>query len=270
MTPEELSPLWIDTADEAARVCDRARRASWIAVDTEADSLHSYFHKLCLVQLSFDGEHALFDPLALGREGMAPVVGLLAEPSRPTLMHGADYDLRVLDRDLSARIHGLHDTQAAAQLLGEKQTGLAALVGQELGVVLDKRFQRADWGRRPLEPEYQAYAAGDTAFLHDLAARLEERLRGLGRLEWWEEECLRLEDIRWEEPEPDPRAFERVKGAKRLRGPARDRFAALHGWREGIAAERDVPTFRILRNEVLLGLAESPRRTCAPWPRSRA
>ena len=245
----------IADAAEVRAVCEAASRCSRVAIDTEADSFHSYYHKLCLIQLSFDGTHVLLDPLTLGREGLAPLVGLLADAGIVKVMHGADYDLRILDRDLSARVRGVRDTQVAAQLLGDATTGLAALSSRELGVELDKSLQRMDWSLRPLPPEALAYAANDTACLARLADRLEARLEGLGRVGWWLEECLAMEEIRWTAPTPDPLAFERVKGARRLRGEARDRFAALHAWREAVAASLDVPTFRVVRNEVLLALA---------------
>ena len=253
-----LNPIWVDDAAEVAGLCERARGAASVGVDTEADSFHSYFHKLCLIQLSFGGEHALIDPLALGRDELRPFADLLADPRVEKVLHGADYDLRVLQRDLGARVTRLADTQVAAQLLGEPQTGLAALVAKELGIELDKRYQRADWGERPLPPEYLAYAAGDTAYLEPLRARLAERLAALGRTAWWREECAALESVEWEPPQPDPLAFERIKGAGRLGGGARDRLAALHAWRERTAAGLDVPPFRVLAAESLLALAQKP------------
>lgn len=256
-----MQPRWIAEPGAVAAVCLQARRAGQVAIDTEADSFHSYHHKLCLVQLSVGGEHVLLDPLALGRDGLADLATLLGDVSVRKLLHGADYDLRVLHRDLGARVRNLRDTQIAAQLLGESATGLAALVEKELGVRLDKSLQRTDWGRRPLSAAEQAYAAADTAHLAVLHERLEARLEALGRRSWWYEECEALEEVRWVPPEPDPLAFERVKGARALRGAARDRFAALHGWREELAAEADVPPFRIVRNEVLLALAAAPPAT---------
>lgn len=247
----------ISDAAEVRELCARLARCARVALDTEADSFHSYHHKLCLIQLSFDGTNALLDPLALGRGGLAPLVDILADPAVLKLMHGADYDLRVLDRDLAARVRGVRDTQVAAQLLGETTTGLAALSLRELGIELDKSLQRMDWSVRPLPTEALAYAAADTAGLADLADRLEARLAALGRHEWWYEECRVMEEIRWSPPEPDPCAFERVKGARGLRGAARDRLAALHAWREALAASLDVPTFRIMRNELLVALAAS-------------
>jgi ribonuclease D len=173
-------------------------------------------------------------------------------------MHGADYDIRVLDRDYGARVHGLQDTQIMAQLLGEEKTGLAALLEKELGVHLDKRHQRADWGRRPLTRSQVTYAAADTAYLGALVERLRGRLEELGRWPWAVEEFQSLEQVRYSAPEPDPLAFERIKGARALRGEARDRLFSLHGWREGMAQALDVPPFKVLGNRQLMLLAEDP------------
>ena len=239
-------------------MCALAASSRSVALDTESDSLHSYYHKLCLIQLSFDDRHVVIDPLALRRESLRPLAEVLEDPGTEKIMHGADYDLRVLNRDLGVRVAKVVDTQIAAQLLGEEQTGLAALVEREADVVLDKKFQRADWGARPLTPELLAYAAGDTAYLGRLRATLAQRLATVDRLTWWQEECRALEDVRWEAPEPDPLAFDRVKGSARLKGEARDRLAALYEWREAIAAGQDVPPFKVLHAETLLALAQEP------------
>ncbi len=229
-----------------------------MALDTEADSMHSYFHKVCLIQVTADGRNVVIDPLALDPVDLDPLWKVVGDPAVPVLMHGADYDLRVLDRDYGARVRGLEDTQIMARLLGEERTGLAFLLEREAGHKLDKRFQRADWGRRPLNPEQLAYAAADTAYLDLLAGRLRGRLEDLGRWAWADEEFRRLEEVRHAPPAPDPLAFERIKGARALRGEARDRLCSLHGWREGQAQRLDVPPFKILGNRQLLTLAEEP------------
>ena len=256
MAPSPSSPSLLTQPADVARWCREAASCGAIAIDTEADSFHSYHHKLCLIQLSFDGKNVVLDPLALGRDGLAPLGELLASPDLVKIMHGADYDLRMLDRDLSFRAVALRDTQLAAQLLGEPQTGLAALLAKELGVVLDKSLQRADWSVRPLTPELLAYAAADTTHLAQLAEILGGRLDAVGRLSWWEEECRALEGIRWQAPVRDELAFERVKGSRRLRGTARDRVAALYAWREKYAADQDVAPFRVLGGDALLAIAE--------------
>jgi len=256
--PDELSPEWIDTAAGVRTAAGLCAANGRLALDTEADSMHSYFHKVCLIQVTADGRHMVIDPLALAPADLDPLWGVVGDPALPVLMHGADYDLRVLDRDYGARIRGLQDTQIMALLLGEEKTGLAALLEKELSVHLDKRHQRADWGRRPLTGSQVAYAAADTAYLGALAGLLRARLEELGRWSWAVEEFLNLEQVRYSPPAVDPLAFERLKGGRALRGAARDRLFTLHRWREGTAQALDVPPFKVLGNRQLMLLAEDP------------
>ena len=256
--PDDLRPRWIETPEGVSDAADLCVRASRFALDTEADSMHSYFHKVCLIQLTADGENMVIDPLALEPVELAPLWEVVGDPGVPVLMHGADYDIRVLDRDYGARVRGLVDTQIMAQLLGEEKTGLAALLEKELDIGLDKRYQRADWGRRPLKVAQVDYAAADTAYLEELAVRLRARLQELGRFSWAEEEFGKLESVRHNPTEPDLAAFERIKGARAFRGPQRDRIFTLHGWREGRARSQDLPPFKILGNKALIAMAQEP------------
>ncbi len=255
---EDLNPLWIDTPEDlrdAASVFSSAQR---IALDTEADSMHSYFHKVCLIQVTANAHHMVIDPLAVGPDDLALLWKVVGDPEIPVLMHGADYDIRILDRDYGVRVAGLQDSQIMAQLLGEEKTGLAALLEKELGIHLDKKFQRADWGRRPLRDDQLAYAAADTAYLGDLVDLLRHRLEDLDRWSWAEEEFQKLEMVRHNPVEPNPLAFEKLKGARSLRGDARDRLFSLYQWRDRQARSRDVPPFKILGNKSLLVMATDP------------
>ncbi len=253
---DALSPLWIDNPGAIGDLADRCRNAGVFAMDTEADSLHSYFHKVCLVQISVAGEHAVIDPLAIEAEALSPLWEVCGDSEIAVLMHGADYDIRVLDRDYEAEIHGLQDTQIMAMLLGEKKTGLASLLESNFDIALDKRHQRADWGRRPLTESMVTYAAADTAHLAALVGLLRDRLEALGRWQWAREDFTRLEGVRHKSVEREPRAFERIKGVNALRGSARDRAFTLVEWREARAQARDLPPFKILGNQPLLQMAQ--------------
>ncbi len=253
---DDLRPLWIDEPHDISNLADRCRTAGVFAMDTEADSLHSYFHKVCLVQVSVAGEHVVIDPLVIEAEALSPLWEVCGDPEITVLMHGSDYDIRVLDRDYQAEIHGLQDTQIMAMLLGEKKTGLASLLQSSFDIVLDKRHQRADWGRRPLTSSMVAYAAADTAHLESLTSILRERLEELGRWPWAQEDFRRLEGVRHQQVAPDPRAFERVKGVNALRGNARDRAFSLFEWRDAQAQARDIPPFKILGNQALVHMAQ--------------
>jgi ribonuclease D len=228
-----------------------------VSIDSESDSLHHYPEKVCLIQLSFSGRDFLVDPLAgVDPRALGPV---LADPGVTKILHGADYDLRALHRDFGLRVRGLFDTMIAARLVGERAFGLAALLAEYYNVALDKRFQRADWSRRPLSGEMESYAAMDTRYLQALAERLGARLESLGRSAWAAEEFRRLEAVRWNES-VDPDAFRRVKGSAGLDRRALAILRELHRLREREARRAGRPPFRVLRDDQLLRLARAAPR----------
>lgn len=229
-----------------------------IAVDTEAASFHRYVDRIYLIQVSTRRETAIVDPLAV--EDMTALGALLADEHVEVVFHDADYDLRILDRDYGIRARRLFDTRIAAQLLGEKAVGLAALLERYLGVKLDKKFQRADWSRRPLSAEMLDYAAMDTKHLPELRDRLRSRLAEIGRLEWAEEEFARLESLRWTPVSANGDSYLRIKGARTLTRRGLAVLRELAHWRDRVAAELDRASFRVLSNEVLLELAARPVR----------
>jgi ribonuclease D len=193
------------------------------------------------------------DPLA--GVDVKPVVRALEKAA--LILHGADYDLRMLRRDFEFRASEVFDTMSAAQLVGHDRIGLAALVETLCGVKLSKQCQKADWSRRPLPGELLAYATNDTRYLHCLAEKLEAQLRDENRLEWHREVCRELiATVADNNRTPDPERAWRVKGWHTLKS----RFAQailreIWQWRDNEARRADVPAFKILGGENLIALA---------------
>ncbi len=231
-------------------------RGPAIAVDLEADSMHCYQEKVCLLQFSTAERTWLVDPLA-GAD-LSSLTAVFADPAIRKIFHAADYDTRSLHRDFGIEIRGLFDTMISAQFLGEEKIGLADLLKKYFGVELDKQYQRADWAIRPLTEGMIRYAADDTRYLHRLAQLLEEQLREKGRLSWAAEEFALLEKARFQEQEGA--LFLRSKGASAL---DRRQLAVLEGllqWRDREARRRNAPPFKVLGNKSLLGLATTQPR----------
>lgn len=245
---------WIDTPAGLERAAEAMKASERVAIDTEADSLHSYFDKTCLIQVTAGGEDWIIDPLR--RMALDPLRQLLEDPAKQKVLHGADYDLRILQRDFGIRIRNIFDTMIAAQLLGYESFGLAALLQRFFGVEVDKKHQRADWAQRPLPPELLAYAASDTHYLAELASKLEAELREKDRWSWAEEEFTRLEEIEWREPEPVEEGFRRMKKIAKLAPRALGVLSRLWDWRDAQARAADKPAFRILQNETMIEIAE--------------
>lgn len=247
---------WIATTDELVGWLGSVGPGP-VAIDTEADSFHHYPEKVCLMQLTCGGEDVLADPLA--GVDLRVVAAVMEDPAVPKILHGGDYDVRMLHREFGLRPKGLFDTMIAAKLCGERALGLSALLASAFGVHLEKAHQRADWSRRPLPPDMVAYAAADTRHLVELSALLDERLGALGRRAWASEEFSRLEAVRWRTVDAcDPEAYRKVKGADGLDRRALAILRELWQWRDAVARERDRPPFKILRDEALLELSRQP------------
>jgi len=261
---ESESFFLIADAPRLASLLSQIASADRVAIDTEADSLHSYREKLCLLQISV--------PATLNREGFRggysdfivdPLAGLDLDSLRRALepreivLHGADYDLRMLRRGLNFVAHKIFDTTIAARLLGIREFSLGALVKRYFGVELHKHSQKANWAKRPLPARMAEYAVNDVHYLLPLAEKLEADLDRCQRCDWLRQSCeraieqatiarVRNEDELW-----------RVSGSGVLRGRAAAVLRALWQWREREAEIADRPPFHILQNEKLVNAAVS-------------
>ncbi|SHJ22833.1 ribonuclease D [Malonomonas rubra DSM 5091] len=246
-----LPPI-LTTTEEVAALAAKLQQEQVIAVDLEADSMHNYQEKVCLLQFSTEAETVLIDPLA-GAE-LDPLKAVLAEPQIRKIFHAADYDIRCLARDFDIEINGLFDTMISSQFLGEEKFGLADVLRKYFAVELDKQYQRADWSKRPLSEGMIRYAAEDTCHLHRLVEILEQKLIEKGRLDWVQEEFALLEKVRFAVHEGP--LFLRFKGAGTLDRRQLAVLEALLQWRDAEAQRRDCPLYKVLGNKSLLHMAK--------------
>lgn len=244
-------PAVIDTDQKLKTALPRLQAATWIAVDTEADSLHAYPEKLCLVQLSIEGEDLLLDPLA--SMNIEPVLDTLAQ--HELILHGADYDLRLLRKSFGFVPTRMFDTMLASRLLGCREFGLLNLVAKYLGVKLEKGPQKANWARRPLTERMAEYARNDTKYLRPLAELLRAELEAKGRLKWHQETCAQLIADCAVARQADPDLVWRVKGSHRLRPPALGILREIWRWRESEAVGANKPPYFILSPDVMVAVA---------------
>ncbi|ACM18784.2 ribonuclease D, putative [Geotalea daltonii FRC-32] len=250
----------IETQKDLNLLVEQLSRENILAFDLEADSLHHYTEKVCLIQVSNLSQTALIDPLA--PVDLSPLAPVLADRGIRKVFHGADYDMRSLYRDFGLEVCNMFDTMIACQFLGEKEVGLAAALKKRFGVELNKKYQKADWSKRPFSAEMIEYAKMDTALLIRLYLQLEEELRAKGRLEWVEEESELVSCVRAASRDHEP-LFIRFKGAAKLKPRALAVLEELLRMRDEKARKKDVPPFRILGNEPLRELAELQPRTLA-------
>ncbi len=248
----------IASAQQLADLIRQVEAADRIALDTEADSLHSYREKLCLLQISvpasanvYDCQDLILDPLA--DLNLQPL--RLALESREIVFHGADYDLRMLRRGLNFAASRIFDTVIAARLLGIREFSLGALVKRFFGVELHKHSQKANWALRPLPPRMIKYALNDVHYLLVLATKLEEQLEIFRRRDWFRQSCDRAIESAATARERIPDELWRIPGAGALDPHSGAVLRALWQWRETEAEMSDRPPFHVLQNQELLKAA---------------
>lgn len=231
-----------------------------VALDTEADSLHCYREKLCLLQVSIVDEGFIIDPLAA--VDLAPLCQALTK--KEIVLHGADFDLRLLRRSLGFVPMRIFDTVIAARMAGIREFSLAALVKRFFDVDLTKGSQKANWAQRPLPPRMLEYAINDTHYLLGLADNLERELAARGRLEWFRQSCDRAIEQSAISRSRDADEAWRIPGAGALRGRSSAVLRELWRWREKEAEAADRPPFHILQNSELLAAATAFANGGAP------
>jgi ribonuclease D len=270
MTQSKVEFLWVNTPKALDHFITSLRGYFPLALDTEADSLHHYRESVCLIQVTHAEQHFLIDPL-----DSFPLGELWPPTSRHTwILHGADFDLRMLRRAGAPEPQAVFDTMLAAQLVGLKAFGYGALVEHFCGITLNKGSQKADWSRRPLSSAMIDYAVQDTQYLEPIAEALGALLDEKGRRAWHEQSCARVVASSRIVREDDPENDWRISGSALLSPQAQAIVRELWHWREKEAEAVDLPVFKVLHSELLLDLAvwcsENPRvpPMGAPcWPR---
>lgn len=261
MCPFSLPPpVLVADEDGLDRLVRALAPCPVVAVDTESNSLHAYRERVCLIQFSTPAADYIVDPIRL--PALNPLAPFFANPAQQKVFHAAEYDLICLRRDFRFEFTNIFDTMSAARTLGWPQVGLAAILDTRFGVQMNKKYQRADWKRRPLTPEQLDYARLDT---HYLVALRDQQLQALTESGHWpeaQEEFERLAGLRGDAGAgPDPAAFWRVKGARDLTPAQAAILQALYAYREQQAERMDRPLFKVMGDATLLELARrAPRR----------
>ncbi len=254
-TEEEMdrSPDVVYVSDEEAleSLLPHLKAMNRVALDTEADSLHHYYEKVCLIQLNAGESLFILDPL-VGLD-LTPFFSALGD--KQLIMHGADYDLRLLRKNFGFVPGEIFDTMTAAQLLGYEKLGLADLVEHHKGVRLSKSAQKMNWSKRPLSTKMISYAGNDVRYLLSIADELQNALSRLDRMEWLEESCSHLITSSEEQHDHDPEREWRIKGTFGLERRVMAFIHALWYWREEEARSADIPCFKILTNETIIDMA---------------
>ena len=237
----------IDRPSMLEEVMQVVASADEIALDTEADSMHAYPEKICLLQIRAQGNSWLVDPLAdLDCSGLMEILS-----DKSLIFHAADYDLRLLYRRFHFRPRRVFDTMWAARLVGYQRFGLEFLVKHFFDIQLEKGPQTANWGLRPLTPSMAQYALNDVFFLHSLTDLLRKELQDMGRLTWLNDICHRVVDQACRGEKDDSDIAWRLKGSQKLTPRGLAFMKAIWLWREKEAVRANRPPFFVLTHDLV-------------------
>lgn len=250
----DMTPIAvIEHQTDFYNLIETLEQASHISVDTESNSFYAYYNKICLIQVSTESHDYIIDPLALS--DLTDLGKVFSNPGIEKIFHAAPNDIAGLRRDFKFKVENIFDTSIAAKVLGYKQLGLARILNEHFGVSLNKKWQRYDWGKRPLRQEQLDYARLDTHYLLPLRHRLAAELQANDLWESAREAFGKVCEQVIHEKNFRPGDFLHICGAQSLDVEGKRVLKALYLFRENEARRRDRAPFRILTNETLLRLA---------------
>jgi len=247
---------YIDTPSALNTFCDEIQNSKWLAIDTEFVREKTYYPQLCLIQISNGEQLACIDPLALA--DIEPLLNIIYDPNITKVFHAASQDLEIFAHLRNELPFPLFDTQLAAALLGHgNQISYAALVNIYCDVELDKSHSRTDWSRRPLSAAQLQYAADDVRYLGVVYDLLKEELKAKKRDTWLDEDFKQLANIKRYQVDPEE-SWQQIKGLDKLAGRHLVFAQALASWRERHAQKIDKPKRWVIKDDILLALADGP------------
>ncbi|MGI4787900.1 MAG: ribonuclease D [Janthinobacterium lividum] len=259
----------IRTPEALADLCRDLQVAGRFALDTEFVGERTYLPRLCFVQVATEEFIALVDTLAVSQ--LDPLWDLVVDPNIETILHAAREDLRLSYYGSGKRLpRNIFDTQVAAGFIGLPAYPLsyARLAEALMGVKLSKAETRSEWDRRPLTPAQLEYARDDVRYLLPITDKIKRLLGRMNRTEWMQEEMGRFSEARTYEVAPEE-AYLRLRTGRGFTARPTALLRAVASWREQEAQDRDIPARSLLRDEVLIELAQRPPRRLTDFRRLR-
>ena len=250
-----LPPIYVDTPNALKSLESDLSSETIIAIDTESNSLHAYQEQVCLIQFSTSTQDYLLDPLAL--PDLHILAPLFENPEIIKIFHAAEYDLICLKRDFGFHFVNIFDTMVAARILGYKKVGLGNILDQKFNVNVDKKFQKADWGKRPMTAAMLNYARFDTHYLIELREMLKAELKAQNLWELAQEDFEMVADLDGINDRKPLPIWERVGGRAKLDPRQATVLNEVCLAREQLAKKLNRPVFKIIGNKSLIKLAEA-------------
>lgn len=251
--PNRKSAQFVKTESAWLDCLDLLKKESRLAIDLEANSMYAYRERICLVQISTASHDFIIDPLEVSLEGLGEI---LISPDVEKVFHAVQYDAILFKSMRGWTLNNTFDTMWSARMLGYERIGLGNLLERHFGVVVDKKYQKTDWCKRPLTPDQLHYAQNDTHYLLELRDILHGELAALDLLEEAQDTFAQFYNVDLPDRTFHKDSFWKVNGVQKLPKNALAVFRELYIYREKQAKRKDRPPFKIMGNKTLMALAE--------------
>ena len=248
------APEFINKQPVFEELMEHLQYEKTLAIDTEANSLFAYQEQVCLIQISTDTIDYIVDPLPL--DDLASLGKIFKNPKIEKVFHASEYDILIMHDDFNFEFNNLFDTMLAAQILGREKLGLDTLLEEIIGIKVNKKHQRANWGKRPLPNDMLQYAQMDTHYLIKIRQVLAAELKEKGFTSIASEDFKRACQVHRQPKEKNISSCWRINGARKLPPQKAAVLAKLCDYREEVAKKRNLPVFKVLSAKTLLLLAE--------------
>ena len=251
---------YIEDQTEFNLLCERLAKADVLAIDTEFVRTRTLYPKLGLLQVCDGNELALIDPVTIA--DLTPFWQLITNKDIVKVLHACSEDLEVFLHSGSTDTQqckpvNLIDSQIVMSFLGHGLSmGYAAMVQHYTGVELDKSASRTDWIKRPLTTKQLDYASADVEYLYQIYPRMIKDVKEKG----WLKQAIQESQLLTEKkclPIDEHSLYKNIKMNWRLSGKQLNTLKYLTTWRYLQAKQRDISLGFIVKDNTLLGLAQS-------------
>lgn len=250
---------FIETASHLENLCADLTKAPYVCIDLEFLREHTYFAKLCLIQIASADKDAIIDPLAKDID-LQPFFQLLQNPNVVKVFHSGRQDIELLYQLSHSIPTPLFDTQIAASAIGYGESvSYEHLVKSFLNINLDKSSRLSDWSKRPLSDKQLEYAICDVTHLAKIYPLILTKLQSLNRLDWIKDELDNLASPFLYEIKPEEiwlKIRHRSHSPKFL-----TLLRELACWREKRAILKNTPRQSLLKDDILLNICASSPET---------
>ncbi len=250
--------LWVDDADGIAAVAAAMEAASWVALDSESNSMFVYQERVCLVQLNVEGRLFVIDPLVNDdpKSFLAPLKGVLEDPGKRCYLHGGEYDVACFKREFDISLQGVFDSQQAASFLNWPRSGYGSVVETVCGVTLPKAHSQYNWATRPLAKDALGYALDDVVYLPQVVEQLEAEIATADLADELDVANTAVMESPVHMGGFQAEKVYRVKGMRALDSDGQRRLFAVYKWRDECARELDFPPGRLFNDRAMVKLIQ--------------